>query len=75
MNDIEKKKAHAASVIEAIEALKVSITNHEAGLWFGGYPPLFIQIQNFTDHMRRQIETTFELPITEQEPQQEEPEV
>ena len=67
MTDKQKRQNHAAAVLEQLEALAASVENHDAGLWFGGYPPLFIQVQNLATHLSEQIRSTFELPEESEE--------
>lgn len=66
MTDIEKKKAHALAVITKLAEVGAAVEEHEPGLWFGGYPPLYVQIQNFTSHIETQLRTVFEVPLPEE---------
>lgn len=66
MTDIEKKKAHALEVVAKLQEVFDTIDDHEEGLWFGGYPPLYVQMQNFVTHMKGQLATVFGLPQEEE---------
>lgn len=46
MTDIETKKAHALAIVEAIEAVKADIEAADPDPWFGGLPPLYVQLNN-----------------------------
>ena len=54
------KKAHAAAIIAALEAVQVLIVS-EPEAWWGGLPPAFTQLQGMLSLQQNVITTTFEL--------------
>lgn len=54
----DAKKAHAASIIAAAEAL-VSVIEQNPDLWFGGLPPSFINLKNMMGTQTSAIQRDF----------------
>ena len=45
-SDIDAKKAHALALCVDIEAIKARIDASDPEPWFGGLPPLYMQLSN-----------------------------